>query len=480
MKAEIIAVGTELLLGDIVNTNASWISKQLALLGVDVYHHVTVGDNPGRLSQVIAQAVERANLLIFTGGLGPTDDDLTIATIAHHFQTPLIQDADSEKTIQCFFQERGMPMAASNLKQAQRPETAQALPNPTGTAPGLVWDLSTQTGKPTYILAFPGVPKELYAMWSQAAAFIRQKQQESNEQADILVAQSLHFFGIGESRLGEMLSDLMTTSNPTVAPYVGQADVRIRIAAKADSEATAMALIAPVKAEIIRRCRDYYYADNDTSLEAIVAAELLQRRLTVSVAESCTGGLLSSRLTDVPGSSGYTLGNIVTYSNDEKIAQLGVLPSTLEAVGAVSPEVAMEMAHGVHRRGRYDISVAITGIAGPAAPQEANTTAVQHETSQAAPSAKPVGLAYIAIAWNTASLGEQTHTHKPDNMESKAPSEGAHPSSTVIIKKIQVNSRYERKDIKYWFSQYALFFLLQALRGTLQSDYSEQSLYAMV
>lgn len=426
MKAEIIAVGSELLIGDVINSNAAWLSRELATLGVDVHYHVTVGDNPARIQGVIQRAVERSDVLIFTGGLGPTDDDVTMATIADYFQTPLMVDPESEKTIRDMFIARGMPMSPSNLKQAQKPQGADTIKNPTGTAPGIAWNVSGQTGKPTLILTFPGVPKELYAMWPQGAALIRNHQQAAGEAAQVLVVHYLHFFGVGESKLGEMLRDLMTEANPTVAPYVGEASVKIRVAAKAENPAVAEALIAPVKAEIIRRCGDYYYGEDEATLESHVGQLLAGQKLTVSVAESCTGGLLSSRLTDVPGSSAYTRINLVTYGNDEKTRFLGVSTDTLKRHGAVSPEMAEEMAVGMLKASGADIALSITGIAGPDGGSEE----------------KPVGLAYIGIA-----QGE-----------------------TIWVKKVLVNARYQRKDIKYWFTQYALSYLARALQGKLRED----------
>lgn len=432
MKAEVIAVGSELLIGDVVNSNAAWISQKLAGLGVDVHFHVTVGDNPARIRGVIAQAVERSDLLIFTGGLGPTEDDLTVATIADYFQTPLIVDAESEAYIKGMFIARGMPMSPTNLKQAKKPDGAITVQNPVGTAPGIAWDLSAKMGRKIGLLAFPGVPKELYAMWPQGEEFIRQCQQAAQETPEVLYIQYLHFFGIGESKLGEMLADLMQSANPTVAPYVGNAEVKIRIAAKAANVDQARALVEPIKLEILKRCGDYYYGDDEDTMEQCVAQLLTQKGYSLAVAESCTGGLVSSRLTDVPGSSAYTFINMTTYGNVEKSQYLGVKPETLQAVGAVSPQVAAEMALGIQRNTRNDFGLSITGIAGP-----------EGDTEE-----KPVGLAYIGLAA---------------------------PDGRVFVKKILVNKRYSRRDIKYWFSQYALSTLLQALRGTLETDYPELS-----
>lgn len=432
MKAEIIAIGTELLVGDVVNTNAAWISQRLAELGVDVYHHATVGDNPARIKLVVAQAVERSDLLIFTGGLGPTDDDLTIATLADAFGTKLVNDPESEATIRTIFGRRGIHMPDSNLKQAYKPAGAETIKNPFGTAPGIAWDVSQQSGKPTYLMTFPGVPKELFAMWEQGETWIRRWQADAGEKPESLFTQYLHFVGISESGLGELLSDLMSAANPTVAPYVGQGSIRIRLAAKAPNQAQADAIMGPVKTEILNRAGKYYFGDDNTTLEACVAALLTQKGLSLSLAESCTGGLISNRLTDVPGSSAFTFINMVTYGNTEKTRFINVHPESITQHGAVSPQVAVEMAVGIRAQSHCDIGLSITGIAGPAGGSEE----------------KPIGLAYIGICG-------------PDKV------------SPTIVKKVLVNANYSRQDVKFWFSQQALYFLLRHLRGELESDFPE-------
>jgi nicotinamide-nucleotide amidase len=442
MKAEIIAVGTELLMGDVVNSNAAWISKRLAELGVDVFHHTTVGDNQERIKQVIRQALERAELLIFTGGLGPTDDDLTIPTIAEAFGANLIKDAESEAAIRAIFERRGIPLPESNLKQALKPEGAKTLHNPIGTAPGIAWDVSAQYGKPAYLLSFPGVPKELIAMWEQGAEEIRSWQAQLGEKPEVLICKSLRFAGISESALGEVLADLMSGGNPTVAPYVGQGDIRIRIAAKARNEDEAQELIEPVRLEILKRASKFYFGEDDATLESRIAEMLSRKGLSVSTAESCTGGLISSRLTDVPGSSAYTFINFVTYGNTEKTRFAEVRPETLMQYGAVSPQVAAEMAIGVRRQSGCDIGLSVTGIAGP----------------EGGSAEKPVGLAYVGIC----GLGERGEN---DSNECA--------SSDVIVKKVLANSNFTRKDIKFWFSQYALYFLLRYLQGGLKTDFPE-------
>jgi nicotinamide-nucleotide amidase len=434
MKAEIIAVGSELLLGDVINSNAAWLSKELAELGIDVYHHVTVGDNPARIQAVIQQALDRpddsrADVLVFTGGLGPTEDDLTIATIADFFKTELVVDPESEATIRNYFIARDMPMSNTNLKQAKKPVGAETVKNPVGTAPGIAWDLTEKTGKRTYILTFPGVPKELYAMWKQGRSFLQQRQQETGEQPLRLIARTMHFFGIGESKLGEMLRDLMENGNPTVAPYVGRAEVKIRIAAKAKNEEEAEKLIEPVRKEILKRAANWCYGENDCTLESAVAELLKSKGLSVAVAESCTGGMISNRLTDVPGSNAYTFINMTTYGNLENTKFVNVNPATLMEKGAVSLEVAGQMARGIKETSSCDIGLSSTGIAGPDGGSEE----------------KPVGLVYLGF-----------HGLEGDK---------------TIVKKMMVNKNYERADIKYWFSQYALHFLRLYIMGQLESDF---------
>ena len=413
MKAEIIAIGTEVLMGDVINSNAAWISKELAALGIDIYHHTTVGDNPSRIKKIITQALERSDVLIFTGGLGPTDDDLTIATIADYFDTQLINDPESEAAIQAYFIARDQQMSKTNIKQALKPEGATTIKNNLGTAPGIAWDVSHKTGKPACLLTFPGVPKELFHMWPQGRTFLQERQKALGENPERLFTTFLHFFGIGESKLAELLKDLMDNSNPTVAPYVGRAEVRIRLVAKAKTEAEGLAMIAPIREEILKRCGKFYYGEGDITLEQCVGQLLTQQKLTVGVAESCTGGLVSSRLTDVPGSSNYIVLNAVTYSNAQKEKLLGVKPATLEAFGAVSEACAAEMAEGIKKLSGCDIGVSLTGISGP------DGGSVE----------KPVGLVFIGLC----GVDGKTQTHK-----------------------VLVNKNYSRTDIKHWFSQYAL------------------------
>jgi nicotinamide-nucleotide amidase len=422
LNAEIIAVGTELLLGDIVNSNAAWLSAELAQLGVSVYNHTVVGDNEQRIHSVLDAALDRANVLVFTGGLGPTEDDLTMSAIANYFQVPLVNDAASEARIAEFFVARGIQHSPSNLKQALRPNDATAIKNPMGTAPGIAWQVVKPNGKPALILTFPGVPREMKVMWPQGAQAIQAMQAKLGIQAQCIETASLHFFGIGESTLGEKLADVMAAANPTVAPYVGRSEVRVRLAAKADSSIEAKQLLEPVKTDIKTRLANYYFAEGDTADVADVVGELLiQQKKSVSLAESCTGGLVSSRLTGVAGASAYTTLNMVTYSNAQKHQQLGVPTQLLSEQGAVCADVAEAMAQGIQQKTGSDIGVSLTGVAGPTGGTDD----------------KPVGLLWIALA----------------------------TSDMVTSKKVLVNATFPRQEIQYWFSQYALHTLRQFLDG---------------
>lgn len=424
-RAEIIAVGTELLMGEVINSNAGYLSQELARLGIDVFYHTVVGDNPARIQRVFQEALGRSNLILVTGGLGPTDDDLTIATLADLFETPMVSDTESEEQIRRFFITRDMPMSATNLKQALRPVDVEPLVNRLGTAPGIFWDVSEKVAAkgwgdgPRYILAFPGVPREMKAMWEEVAL---PKLSPLLPVKSVLVTRFLKFFGIGESMLGEKLRDLMAQASPTVSPYVGQAEVKIRIAAKAPTEADAYAQIAPVEEVILARVGKYCFGRDEDTLEGEVARLLKEQSLILAVAESCTGGLVSSRLTDIPGSSEYTRLNVIAYSNDAKERLLEVSPAILETHGAVSSEVAAAMAEGILKASQADIGLALTGIAGPTGGSDE----------------KPVGLVYIGLAGR----GRPT-----------------------VTKKVLVNPQYGRAHIKFWFSQYALHYCRLYLLG---------------
>jgi nicotinamide-nucleotide amidase len=374
-SAEIICVGTELLLGEILNSNAQFLAQQLAELGIPHYYQTVVGDNPMRLQKVLAIACERSRLLIFTGGLGPTPDDLTTETLADFFQVPLVERPDVLDDIVRKFAERGREMSPSNRKQALIPTGADVLPNPVGSAPGIIW----QPRPGLVILTFPGVPSEMKAMWQQTAVpYLRHQSWVK----DTIHSRTLRYWGIGESALAEKISSFFELQNPTVAPYADRGGVRLRISARASSVEAAQELIAPVEQQLrLIGGADYYGTDDDT-LAAAVGKLLLAAKQTVAVAESCTGGGLGQMLTAIAGSSAYFWGGVISYDNQVKVNLLGVNPSDLAQQGAVSDVVAKQMAEGARDRLNTTWGLSITGVAGPDGGTEE----------------KPVGLVYIGIA----------------------------------------------------------------------------------
>lgn len=375
MTAEIICVGTEMLLGDILNSNAQYLAQQLAQLGIPHYYQTVVGDNPERLKEVIEIAASRVQILIFTGGLGPTPDDLTCETIADFFGVPLKERADIIEDIAEKFAQRGRVMSANNRKQALIPQGAEILPNPTGTAPGIIW----QPRPGLTIFTFPGVPSEMYQMWTQTAVPFLKSQGWGKE---IIYSRSLRFWGIGESALAEKVAPYFNLTNPTVAPYAGKGEVRLRISAKATDSTTAEALITPIGKQLIEIAGLDYYGANDDTLASVVGNLLRSSGETLSIAESCTGGGLGQMLTEIPGSSDYFWGGVIAYENSVKIGLLGVNPEDLEKFGAVSATVAEQMAAGVKNRLSTTWGLSITGIAGPTGGTKA----------------KPIGLVYIGLA----------------------------------------------------------------------------------
>jgi nicotinamide-nucleotide amidase len=373
--AEIICVGTELLLGDIVNTNANYLAKELANLGIPHYYQSVVGDNIERLKEVINIAINRSSILIFTGGLGPTPDDLTTETIAQFFNTPLIEKPEIIADLEEKFASWGRVMTENNRKQALIPQGADILPNPTGTAPGIIWQPMTNLA----ILTFPGVPSEMHRMWRETAIPYLKTQGWGKS---IIYSQMLRFRGIGESALAEKVSHLFELTNPTVAPYASIGEVRLRVAAKANSEEEAIALIQPVATEIKEIAGLDYFGSDDETLASVVGELLRKNGETLAVAESCTGGGLGAMLTEVPGSSAYFLGGVIAYSNQVKMSLLGVKPTSLEEFGAVSAIVAEEMALGIKEKIGSSWGISITGIAGP----------------DGGTNLKPIGLVYLSIA----------------------------------------------------------------------------------
>lgn len=374
MRAEIISVGTELLLGQIVDTNAPHLSRALSALGIDVFYRDTVGDNIARLTDTLERALSRADLVITIGGLGPTQDDLTKETIAEVLHEPMVVDPEAEEVIKTFFQRRGLPIAQSNLKQALKPQSGTSIPNSVGTAPGTIVE---KDGK--IVIALPGPPCEFVPMVEKSVIpFLSHK---TSGARTVIVSRSLRVVGIGESAAEEKVKDLLANSNPTIAPYAKSGECEFRITAKASSEAQARELIDGLEREARERLGDSVYGVDDETLEIVVVRMLVEKGLTLALAESCTGGLVSHRITNVPGSSETYLAGAVSYSNAAKMKMLGVSKEMLREHGAVSPEVAEAMAVGAAEMTGADVALGITGIAGPGggSPQ------------------KPIGLVYIGL-----------------------------------------------------------------------------------
>ena len=357
--AEILCVGTELLLGDIVNTNATFLSARMAELGIGVYRHTAVGDNPERLSAALRDALTHADLVITSGGLGPTYDDLTKETVAACFGRKMKMHEPSLEAIRAYFQKTGRVMTKNNEKQAMMPEGAIVFPNHFGTAPSLA--LYDEEHNKTVIM-LPGPPGELENIYyEQVLPYLRTRRDA------VLVSHNLHIFGMGESAVETHLRDLMTEAkNPTVAPYCKEGEVRLRVTARAETEQEADSMCERI---ITRICDTevgaYVYGIDVGSLENAVIRRLHEKSLTLCTAESCTGGLIAKRLTDVSGASNVFFGGCVTYTNEIKQKLLGVSAETLAAHGAVSPQTAAEMARGARERLGTDIAVSATGLAGP-------------------------------------------------------------------------------------------------------------------
>ncbi|HOB19845.1 MAG TPA: competence/damage-inducible protein A [Candidatus Atribacteria bacterium] len=373
MNAEIISVGSELLLGQIINTNAQFLSRQLALLGIDQYFQTVVGDNRLRLLQALDIASRRADIIIATGGLGPTADDLTKETIAEFLNLELALDRQSLERIESYFARMNRHMTDNNLKQAMFPKGAVILPNDNGTAPGAVIE---KNGRMFVVL--PGPPDELQPMYLNYVVPILKRFSNA-----CIYSKTVNIYGIGESNVEKILEDLIESqTNPTIAPLAGDSEVNVRITAKAGSEAEAAMMINSVVESIKKRLGSNIYGYDDDSLEAVVISLLRERGYTLSLAESCTGGHISNLLTNVPGASEVFLEGCITYSNESKITRLGVQRETLSRYGAVSPQTAIEMADGIRSSLGSDIGMAVTGIAGPGGGSEE----------------KPVGLVYMAIS----------------------------------------------------------------------------------
>ncbi|MEB3353985.1 MAG: competence/damage-inducible protein A [Cyanobacteriota bacterium] len=384
MGAEILCVGTELLLGNITNGNARWIAEQLAALGIPHHRQQVVGDNRERLIDAVREAAGRCRVLITTGGLGPTPDDLTTEAIAAAFETPLAERPEVWADIEAKLAARGRPVTPSLRRQALLPVGAALLPNATGSAPGMIWSpdpaglpFLVQTG--LTVITFPGVPSEMRAMWSATAAPWLKR---SGLAEGVFASRMLRFWGVAESSLAEQVADLLESPNPTVAPYAGSGEVKLRLTARAASPGEAEALLLPVEAEIRARAGAACFGADDDSLASVVLAQLRQRGQTLAVAESCTGGGLGAALAAVPGASEVFVGGVIAYANSVKQELLRVPAELLAAHGAVSDPVAKAMADGARRVTGADWALAVTGIAGPGGGS----------------AEKPVGLVHIAVA----------------------------------------------------------------------------------
>lgn len=359
MIVELVFVGTELLLGEILNTNARYLSQQLSGLGIDNFYQVTVGDNPGRLAGVLRTALDRSDVVITSGGLGPTLDDLTREVAAEVAGRPLQLDESVLAGIQAFFQRLGRRMSDNNRRQAMVPEGARVLSNRAGTAPGLI----IPAGQKALIL-LPGPPRELQPMFEEhVVPYLTERRGGIPE---LIVSRTLKFCGIGESAVEDSLLDLIRNqTDPNIAPYAKPGEVHLRLSTKALSVAAGLQRIAPVERAIRERLGDFIFGVDDDTLEQAVGAMLRERNLTLALAESCTGGLIGQRITSVAGSSEYFLGSAVVYANSAKTALLGVSPELLTRFGAVSEEVAGAMAEGARRVFGADLALSVTGIAGP-------------------------------------------------------------------------------------------------------------------
>ncbi len=371
MNAEIISVGTELLLGQVVNTDTAIVARELSGLGIDLLYSAVVGDNPDRLRHAVETAIARCDLLIMTGGLGPTTDDLTKETVAACAGKKLVLHQESLDRIRNYF--NAATVTKNQEKQAWLPEGCTVLRNDNGTAPGCAF----QAENGCTVLMLPGPPSELEPMLKNQAVPYLKKGQES-----VIVSHNVHIYGRGEAPVAQLMDDKMDGENPTLAPYAKEGECFLRVTAKAKDEKTADEMCRPLIDEIKRRLGDFVYSVDVGSLEELVVSLLKEKGKVLATAESCTGGLLSKRITDIPGSSEVFHMGCVTYANEAKEALLFVPHEILEAHGAVSEETARAMAEGIVRRSGSDVGVGITGIAGP----------------DGGSAEKPVGLIYIALS----------------------------------------------------------------------------------
>ena len=369
---ELISVGTEILLGDILNTDAQYLSIELAKLGISVIHQSTVGDNRERLLAQLDEAATRSDIIILSGGLGPTPDDLTKEVCCEFFGKEMFLHEPTVEKIKKYFSSKGIEMAQNNLKQAMLPKDCVIFPNDNGTAPGMAIEKDG-----VHILVLPGPPRELKPMFQNCA--VPYLMQFSDR---IIVSHNIRTFGIGESSMAEKVNDLFDAQNPTVAPYAKDGEALLRVTAMAKTKEDAESLCEPIIEEIKKRLDAYVYGVDYNCIEEAVVGMLKEHHLKVATAESCTGGLIAKRITDVPGASEVFECGIISYANGIKHKVLGVSEDDLNKYGAVSEPVAKQMAQGALKVSGADIAVSVTGIAGP----DSDSTG------------KPVGLVYIGLA----------------------------------------------------------------------------------
>ena len=372
MKCTILSVGTEILFGSILNTNTVYLSRQMNEMGIDVMYHITVGDNPMRLKDMIRHAFMDCDMIITSGGLGPTQDDLTKEMIAETFNEKIIPFQDQVKILESHFKKYNRTMTENNLKQANFPEGAVIFPNPNGTAPGFALEKGDKL-----IISMPGPPKEMVPMFEQQVRPFLESRSDS-----VLFYKTLRVYELGESMLETRLLDLINgQTDPTLATYAKDHESTLRIASKRKTRTEAEQAVEEMLVKVRARIGPHIYSEEDEDLSQIILRKLMHDGIRLSVAESCTGGSFSKTVTDVPGVSAIFDRGIVTYSNQSKIQELGVKPETLETYGAVSAQVAEEMAQGLHRVSGSDLCLSITGIAGP----------------DGGSAEKPVGLIYIGL-----------------------------------------------------------------------------------
>lgn len=381
MIGELISVGTEILIGDTLNTNAQYISRELAQIGFTTYYHTTVGDNPSRLKSTLELSLSRSDIVILTGGLGPTQDDLTKETVAQVFGVEMVFHQESHDTLMKILG-HSKNISPNNFKQAYMPEGSSVIPNHNGTAPGILME---KEGK--VVILLPGPPREMIPMFQETVLPFLISKSEVKFFSNYYKVTSL-----GESVVEDMLLDVINgQSNPTIATYAKVGDVLLRVTANAKTQEIAEVLLEKVDAIIKERLGDNLYATEDISLHEVVAKFLMNKGLSLSIAESCTGGRIVSRLTEIPGISSCLHSGIVCYSNDAKVKFIGVKQETLDNYGAVSEETATEMLQGLYEQTKSDIIIATTGIAGPGGGSDE----------------KPVGLVYIGILFNGKCIVEE-------------------------------------------------------------------------